>query len=152
MEIVASESGLLIASEGADEHHVGALLRRHDPDLRLVPRWDQERGCRCWYVYRYNGPDKPSDVVCVWQTREGVPLPLSSNLLELVQLHDRNTIGKQGDPDVANAQLKASIAKRKADDAEAIIGDWEHAGTTVLPRSQALRMSRDKQRARGKKV
>jgi hypothetical protein len=152
VEIVASESGLLIASEGADESHVGALLRRHDPELRLVPSFDEERLCKRWLVYRYAGPDKRSEFVCAWQTREGVPLPLSSSLLELVQQLDRNTVGEVLDADVANEQLRARIAKRKADDAEAIIDDWDHAGTTVLPRSQALRMSRDRRRARGKKV
>lgn len=155
MEVVlsGSGSGLLIAAESADERSVGALLRQHDPTLRLVPRFDEDRLCKLWAVYRYRGPSDPSELVCLWQTRDGTPLPLSSNLLDLVQQLDRNTSSVAPDPDRSNRELLERRAKQKADDSEAIIGDWlmPH-GRPVLPRSQSLRRARDKQRGRGKKV
>ena len=153
MEVVSSNSGLLIASEGADPAGVGALLRRHDPDLRLVPRFHEERDCVVWAVYRYRGRERPSEFVCFWQTDDGVPLPLSSSLLDLVQRLDKTTSAPPPDPDETNRKLRERIAKDARADAEAIVEDWlmPH-GRPVLPRSQSLRRARDKQRARGKKV
>ena len=155
MEIVTSGSGsgLLIAAEGADEHAVGALLRQHDPELRLVPRWDPEYECKAWNVYRYCGPDKPSEFVCSWQTREGQPLPLSSRLLDMVQTYDKNTSIRPPDPDELNAQRAAQIKRDHQTSMEALIDDWDPKhGRPVLPRSQSLRLARDKQRARGRKI
>lgn len=153
MEIVRSDSGLLIAAESADADGVGALLREYDPDLRLVPRYNAERDCVVWAVYSYNGPNHPSGFVCFWQTRDGVPLPLSSNLLELVKQLDKNTAGSAPDPDAENRRLRERRAKDRARDYQAIIDEWVMPhGRPVLPRSQSLRRARDKQRARGKKV
>lgn len=125
MEIVpsATGSGLLIAVEGADERNVGALLRRHDPDLRLVPRFSEEHGCKLWMVYRWKGPNDPSEFVCAWQTRDGQPLPLSSNVVEMVQLLDRGTVGAAPDPDASNAALRARRKKDSLETKQAIADD-----------------------------
>lgn len=108
---------------------------------------------RRWDVYRYRGPDQPSEFVCAWQTRDGTPLPLSSNILNLVQTLDKTTSAPPPDPDASNAARKREIAKQKERDHEAIVDDWlmPH-GRPVLPRGVGLRMARDKQRARGRKV
>lgn len=152
MEFVQSSSGLLIAGEGADERAVGALLRQHDPDLRLVPRIDPERECILWAVYRYRGTDHPAEFVCFWQTRDGIPLPLSSSVLDLVQQLDKNTSSATHDPDATNAQVRLERSKQKDRDYEAIRDDWlTPHGRPVLPRGQSLRRARDKRRARGEK-
>jgi hypothetical protein len=139
------------AAFAADERAVARALRDYDDELRLVPQ-PTENGL-AYQVRRYRGGDKPSEFLFFWVDERGEPLPLSMNILDLVKQHDRNTQSAYLD-EVARDELK-----RQRDDAhweaqtQAMADDWvPRHGRPVLPRSVSLRQSRDKQRAKGKKV
>jgi hypothetical protein len=147
MDYVRTLSGLEVACESQDERSVQRDLREYDSELRLVP---QAGG---YQVRRWRGPDRPSEFLFAWVDANGDPLPLSSRMMDMVRLHDRNTRGRALDADVANAAKHEQDARDWDAQVEAATGDWaaKH-GRPVLPRSTSLRMSRDKQRAKGKKV
>lgn len=134
-----------------DEAQISRMLRDYDDELRLVPQ-PGEQGL-VWQVRRYQGNDRPSELVCVWQSEHGDPYPLSSGILDLVKQLDKNTRSARLDADARNALKQAEEAKQWDRDVEAITGDWlmPH-GRPVLPRSQSLRMARDKRRSRGEKI
>ena len=135
----------------ADERAINRALREYDDELRLVPQ-PTSTGL-AYQVRRYRGGDKPSEFLFFWVDDNGDPLPLSMNILDLVKRHDKNTQSAYLD-DVARNALK----KRREDahweaETQAMADDWQPKhGRPVLPRSVSLRMSRDKERSRGKKV
>ena len=132
---------------------VERALKQLDPDLSLQGWPSQSLGCILWKVVRYAGPDRPPETVCVWQSDRGEPYPLSSGILDMVRQLDKNTRATYLS-DTARDRLRAEeLAKDKQRDSEDLADDWtaKH-GRPVLPRSQSLRLARDKQRARGKKV
>jgi hypothetical protein len=137
----------------ADERAIAAALREYDPELRLVPQESDAYGCTIYHVRRWAGNDRPSEFLFAWVTETGEALPLSHRLLDLVREHDRNLRAQRLDADAKN-ELKRQEDKRHWDsEMEALSGDWEMKhGRPVLPRSQSLRMSRDKRRARGEKA
>jgi hypothetical protein len=140
-----TESGLLVASEGAsDERAVARALKDHDPDLRLVPQQDG------WRVYRYAGPDRPADFILYWGDGEG-PWPLSHRLVDEVKRHDRNTQAHVPSPEELNAKAEAERRKQDAAMVEDIVDDNRHkmnGRIACLKPSVALRMARDKERRR----
>jgi hypothetical protein len=147
------DSGLILSEYGQDSASLERELRKRDPDLTLQGWPSQAHGCILWKVVRYAGPDRPPDTVCVWQSERGEPFPLSSGILDLVDRLDRNTRHGHHGEDELNAARERELARQDARDREALTDDWTFKhGRPVLPRSQSLRMARDKQRARGKKV
>ena len=150
MGYTVSGGGLLIP-EGAQEAAVDAALRRHDPDLRLVPQDSDAYGRRIYKVYRYNGPDRAADLVCVWWDRNLQPLPLSMALLDMVQLHDKNTSGRMPTVDEETARLKTERRKDYDRDAEAIVKEFSKKldGKKFVPlhRSRGLQLARQRARA-----
>lgn len=147
------DSGLIVSEHGDDGAAIERDLKKRDPDLSLQGWPSQTHGRMLWKVVRYAGPDRPPDTVCVWQSDRGEPFPLSSGILDMVDRLDKNTRSVYLDGDTRNAALRAERAKQDERDAEGIRDNttFKH-GRPVLPRSQSLRMSRDKQRAKGKKV
>lgn len=147
-----SDSGLVLAEHGMDEAAVSRALRQHDNDLRLVRGYDLDREVFFWKVYRYNGPDRPADFILAWANEEGEPLPLSTRLVDEVQRHDRGMRGDFVSADEHNRRLREERHKDYLRDAEAIVQEFsaklDGKKMVPLPRSQSLRMSRDKQRAR----
>lgn len=135
----------------SDERAVARALREYDDELRLVPQ-PTSQGL-AYQVRRWCGGDRPSEFLFFWADQYGNALPLSMRLLDHVKEHDRNTQSRRLDADARNALKQAAEDKGWSDDIEALASDWaaKH-GRPVLPRSQSLRMSRDKQRARGEKV
>ena len=146
------ESGLLLAEHGTDGVALERELRKRDPLLSLQGWPSAEHLCIVWRVVRDAGSERDPETVCVWQSESGEPYPLSSGLLELVDRLDRNTRHVHRDEDELERQRRAEVARQQERDDEALADDWtpKH-GRPVLPRSQALRMSRDKRRARGEK-
>ena len=151
MDFTATGGGLLVP-EGAQEAAVDAALRRHDPELRLVPQNSDAYGRRIYKVYRYNGPDRPADLVCVWWDRNMEPLPLSMALLDMVQLLDKGTVGRQPTVEEAERELRAGRRRDYERDAEAIVKEFgprlDGKRFTPQPRSRALYLARNKQRAK----
>lgn len=152
MEYTRSQSGLILATESMDAAALEPLLRKLDPDLSLQA-WPSRDGPPTWKVVRHFSRDHPPETICSWVDDSGRPLPLGEGLLDLVRRLDRNQRATYVDPDVRNRQLKEALDKNWDDETEALTDDWRFKhGRPVLPRSQSLRMSRDKQRAKGKKV
>ena len=144
-----THSGLLVPS-GTQEAAVAAALKQHDPDLRLVPQMSDVYGTTVWKVYRYCGSERPAEFVCGWWNDKLEPLPLSMALIDMVQLHDKNMRGNPGDVDELTAKLKAQrYADARAETQEMareFAARMDGKRYTILPRSQSLRMARDKQR------
>lgn len=156
MGYTQTEGGLLVP-EAMDERAVSRLLRQYDPELRLVPpgvtlTGETREQVRSYRVARYAGSERPIQFVCGWWDERGEPLPLSSSLLDRVMELDRNTRAKYLDDVARNELARQERDKNAKRDYEAIQDNntFKH-GRPVLPRSQSLRMSRDKRRARGEK-
>lgn len=145
-------SGLVRAEHGADEAAVARALRRHDDDLRLVRGFDLERQVWTWKVYRYAGSEREAEFLLVWADEDGTPRPLSMNLVDEVQRHDRNLRGDLVDAAVHNARLRAERHKDYQREAEEIVREFgpklDGTRLPVIHRSQSLRRARDKARAR----
>lgn len=119
----SEHGGIIVAEHGADHASVEAALRDHDRQLSLEGLLSPSHGVIAWRVKRAVGGDRPSQVVCTWMNEEGVPLPLSHRLVDLVKTLDPNTRGHNDhyvDPDAANAALLAERAR----DAEADDEEW----------------------------
>lgn len=150
MTLVQGNGGLLVP-QGALEAAVTRALRQHDDELRLVPQDSDVHGTRVYKVYRYNGPDRAADFVCGWWDERGTPYPLSMNLVELVQMHDRNTVGVPDDEDVHNRRLREERRRDSEREGQAIVQEFskkiDGKSHTILPRSRSLQLARQKQRA-----
>jgi hypothetical protein len=146
------ESGLVLAEQGMDGAALERELRKRDPLLALQGFYSPAHGAVVWRVVREAGAAGP-ETVCVWQSESGEPYPLSSGLLDLVDRLDRNTRHGHHGEDELNAARNRELDRQVERDRQAIVDDhlFKH-GRPLLPRSQSLRMSRDKQRAKGRKV
>jgi hypothetical protein len=148
-----TRSGLILAEKGADSVAIERELRKRDPLLSLqgvlVPEWNRIR----WRVVRDAGSEQEPETLCIWQAEEGgEPYPLSSALLDLVDRLDRNTRFHYAGEDELERQRQVSRDRQVERDNEALRDDWNpRHGRPVLPRSQSLRMARDKRRAKGEK-
>jgi hypothetical protein len=143
---------LLVAELGMDGTGLERELRKRDPLLSLQGWPSATHGCILWRVVREAGPDRPPETVVVWQSESGEPYPLSSGLLDLVDRLDRNTRHRHADEDELERARRKERDKQLERDNEALADDWNFRhGRPVLPRSQSLRMARDKRRGRGEK-
>jgi hypothetical protein len=148
-----TSGGLVLAEHGMDGAAVERALKSRDPDLRLQGWPSAVHDRILWKVVRYCGPDRPPETILVWAGDDGVPHPLSSGLLNALDHLDRNSRVTYLNEDQRNAARDAELARAKQEEYEALADDWNPTrGRPVLPRSQSLRLSRDKQRARGKNV
>ena len=155
MTYTKTDSGLLVAENRASREAVAAALRDHDRDLRLVPSVDNEHGKVLWKVYSYRGSETPAVFVLAWMDDHRVPLPLSMSLVDRVKQSDRNSRAPRVSEDDLNRQLIEQRRNEQSQIATDVRDDMAPRLTgrtrTILPRSQSLRMSRDKRRARGEK-
>lgn len=149
-------SGLIVAEYGADGAAVRSALKEHDRNLVLLPPGVDMGGAdrRHWRVYAKVGGDRPPVFVTAWADEAGNPLPLSMRLLDRVKEQDRNGRGGYRDADTRNRELREGLRRRSRQQALELVDDHVLSAKRFhpAPRSVALRMSRDKQRARGKKV
>lgn len=145
-----SQSGLVVAEHGGDEAAVARALREYDRDLRLLPPGVDLHGTdrRHYRVVAYRGGDRPPLQVCTWEH------PLSMRLLDKVKELDRNTRSTYLSEDDRNARHREQLAKRTADEAEALISEYliREKRTSPVHRSVGLRIARDKARGRGENV
>ena len=144
--------GLVVAEVGADAVSLERELRKRDPLLSLQGWPDPEYGRIRWRVVRAT-PEGSFETVVVWPA-DGEPHPLSSGILDELDRHDRNNTRREfKDTDELNLEREAERAKQQDRDNEGIYDNWAFKhGRPVLPRSQALRISRNRRRARGEKV
>ena len=151
------DSGLIVAEYGTDGAAVRRALKQYDQALELLPPGvDTSDGAdrRHWRVYARVSNDRPMVFVTAWATDAGDPLPLSMRLLDKVKEQDRNTRSRYLDADRRNQEHRDRLAAHSRAEGEALV--QEHlrfkGKTFPAPRSVRLRMTRDKQRAAGRKV
>ena len=147
------DSGLIVAQ-------AAAITPRSSANSRSATRCSRCRGGRRRRTAASSGRSCGTPArtgrrtPCACGCRErGEPYPLSSGILDLVDRLDRNTRHGHVGEDEINAARDRELERQKARDREAIVDDhlFKH-GRPLLPRSQSLRMARDKQRAKGRKV
>ena len=144
----------LLVPQGSHEEAVRDALRRHDPELRLVPVESDAYGRRVYKVYRYQGPDRDAQFVLFWADREGNPLPLSMAIVDAVQLLDRSTVGRAPDEDERNRAMLEERRKDAERDFQAIEEEFHDRlsgkRSSPLPRSQSLYRARSRVREQTK--
>lgn len=137
-----------------DKNAIQHAIRQID-DRLFIEMQRTLRGEDVWCVVCPVGSDRPPITILEWRDENDEPIPhLASGLINRVERMERD--GKR----LSAAVMKANsdlIETQRRDTTGAyrdIVHDMqarEHR-SAVLPRSQSLRMSRDKERARGKKV
>jgi len=155
---VSEVGGMAVMFAPSSVDEISRALRRLDDRLFLDPEYEP-LGPRGPYVYmtvKYHvGSEHTPGVVLEWRDHNG-PKPLSMAIVEQV---------KRQEGAMATAYIEAMAAnERKRQEAIRAVGDGAYeigrsggasaAGkkSVNLPRSQSLRMARDKARARGEKV
>ncbi len=154
---VTELGGLAVAFSPTTTKQVERELARLDPGLFLDPELEPH-GPRGPYVYltvkHHIGHGHPPVPVLEWRDHRG-PWPASMAIVEHVRR-------REGGLDRAFERAAAANEKKRADTIRTVgeqtydvaLDARKAAGKTsaVLPRSQALRRSRDKARARGRNV
>jgi hypothetical protein len=143
----------------ADEETVSRALRRLDDRLFLDPEVETV-GLRAPYVYitvKYHlGSGVRPSLVLEWRNPDGSPKPLSLALVEQVKRQEGVMATAFREAMIANELKKQQAVKDVGEAAYdiAFSGGQSAAGkkSVNLPRSQSLRMARDKRRALGEKV
>jgi hypothetical protein len=149
-----SDSGLVIATEGADETAARHALMEHDRDLRLVPQNSDAYGRRIYKVYRYRGPDRPAEFVLFWgDPSTGEPYPLSvTGLLEKVKQQDRNLRGDRVTLEQLEQRRRVEQQKDARRELDALVDEHrdrvDGRKSQPLARSRSLYLARNRVRAR----
>lgn len=148
---------LAVIEETVDRKRIDAELRRFDPNLFLDAEIDT-RGRFVWAVMEHLGSERPPHLVFEWRDERGEPLPLSSGLIEQIRkIAARRSRGVSVFDVVRDAnEQRRSEATRASERAyeeitEDLLPRLGGRRSAALPRSQALRMSRDRRRGRGEK-
>lgn len=147
--------GLYVAEETWDERRVGRELRTLDPLLFLDKEFDTSTG-RVFYTVKFHRGDRPPDLILDWRDGDDTPLPLTSGLLlEIRRMMERGPL----DPaEIRRSNERARERQRRESESDyrTVAEEWEKFDSAVrsglLPRGTGLRMARDKQRARGRKL
>ena len=105
-------------------------LKAFDRDLVLNAEFDPTYQMAVYDVHKRLGGDRPAAFICSWRDERGMPLPLSSGLLELV----RKLRGHGDNADVANQRL-VDDQEREAFDAA------YEAARDMLPRIAGKKLS-----------
>lgn len=149
---------LAVIENTPDRKRIEAELQKFDQNLFLDAEVDVHRRF-VWSVKEHIGSEHPPHLLFEWRDERGEPLPLSWGLIEEVRKmawRKDHGISVFDVVSQANEARRAELMRRSASEYEAIAEDiarmMNPLRSGVLPRSQALRMSRDKQRARGWKV
>lgn len=150
---------LAIVEETWDKRRINDELQRIDRALFLDAEVDPKWGRLVWCVKVHIGSETPPHLVFQWRDEAGAPLALSSGLIEEVKkIEHRISRGRsmvqvaQEANDARTASVNKSAEEAYAEIAEDVARKLHPVHSAVLPRSQALRMSRDKKRAKGWKA
>lgn len=157
MYSVSQVGGLAVAFSPTDTETVARALRRLDDRLFLDPEYEPlgPNGPYVFMTVKYHlGSGYPPSLVCEWRDSNG-PKPLSLALVEQVKRQEGRMASAFAEVMAAN-ELKRQKAVKDVGDAAYEVGlDAPKAAGKVgalLPRSQSLRMARDRRRSRGEKV
>lgn len=155
---VSHVGGLAVMWSRQDTRTVEAALRRLDDRLFLDPEYEPHgpHGPYVFMTVKYHlGSGRPPSMVCEWRDSYG-PKPLSLGLVEQVKRQEGVMASAFREALAANERIRQDAVKAVGDGAFDVVrdGGLSAAGkrSVNLPRSQSLRMARDKARARGEKV
>lgn len=144
-----------VVYESRDERQIHEELRRLDPQLFLVRQRDPHG--RDFYEVRFWVGSEHEPLCAVdWRLPDDTPKPLSSGIVyEVQRLMAAGPITVEA-INRKNAELRERNERRAHEGYQEIAEDFErHRGIgnfMVVPRSQALRLSRDRIRRRGGKA
>lgn len=155
MYSVSDVGGLAVVFNPADEKQITQALRRLDDRLFLDPEVEP-LGPYVYMTVKYHlGSGHPPSTVLEWRNPDGSPKPLSMGIVEQVKRQEGAMATAFHDAMIAN-ELKRQKAIQDVGEAahDIAVRVKSAAGTRSvnLPRSQSLRRSRDRQRARGENV
>lgn len=105
-------SGLVLAEHGQDEAGITRALKTLDRDLILVRETDARHQCFVWKVLLHQGDTRPALHVLDWRDRNGVPLPLSSGIVDAVNAQRKDRPGGYdaiAESDAANRRLRKQL-------------------------------------------
>lgn len=155
---VSDVGGLAVAWSQADTKTIERELRKLDPRLFLDPEYEPygPRGAYVYMTVKYHvGSEYPPGLVLEWRDSAG-PKPLSLGIVEQVKRQEgaMGTAFRRAMEANERKRQKAAESVGEAAFDIAYGGSKSAAGTKSvnLPRSQSLRMARDKRRARGEKI
>lgn len=145
-----------MAETAGDERSIGAELRSLDDRLFLDREFDKHTGV-LFYTVKYHRGDQPPDLILDWRDVNDRPRPLSSGVTnEVRRMMQSGTVEEK----IAKARKRqGELNEQKRDrlfqQAAEVAQEWERydqVRSGLLPRGQWLRQSRDRMRARGRKV
>ena len=148
---------LAVVERTSDRKRIEHELKQFDRNLFLDAEIDSRRRF-VWSVKEWLGSERPPHLVFEWRDGRGEPLPLTSGLIEEVRkIEWRRNHGITVFDVVNEANDKRRSAAARASESayeaitEEVVPLMSDKRSGVLPRSQALRISRDRERARGAK-
>jgi hypothetical protein len=155
LEYTSRRSGLLVAEQAAAPRQIRDALKRLDDQLVLGCEVDDRYGCWVWRVFRRDG-DRPAQWLFDWRENmeepRSRPRPLSHALVDEAASRRLGSRRVFVDPDVLNDRAVAEARREASEVSEQIARETVRRARSPVHRSVGLRMSRDKQRARGRRV
>jgi len=155
VEVRETRGGLLVAEETAAPASIRDALKRIHPDLILGQEVDSAWSQWVWKVLLRQG-DRPAIWLFDW--REALddprsrPRPLSFAIVEEAATRRVGSRRPVTDPLLANDELQRKHDEESIEEALGIAREVRKRPRSPVHRSQGLRMSRDKARARGENV
>ena len=152
-----ARGGLLVAEDTAAPASIRQELRRIHPDLILGQEVDSAWSEWVWKVLFRRG-DRPAIWLFDWRENlddpRSRPRPLSHAIVEEAASRQRGSRRPEIDPLQANDELQERLANASEAEALEIAAEVRNRARRRSPvqRSQGLRMSRDKARAKGRKA
>jgi hypothetical protein len=144
---------LAIVERPAAKHEINRLLRQYDPTLSVEQQM-RRGGELVWCVIKDCGI-LGVRTVYDYRDEDGTPIPmLSERIVDHFRRRENESLADLvARADAENARLVADRRARAQEGYETAASEMRKmvGRSAVLPRSQALRMSRDKARARGEK-
>ena len=139
-----------------DKKAIDRELRKLDDRLFLDPEHDPDFDRIVWTVKHFMGVGQPPLWICDWRdpdTRE--PLELSWALWSRVKAREhRDPYRLRDEIKAENERTRELLAERQFGEYEELARDMlprmDGTRSALLPRSQALRIARDRERARGR--
>lgn len=159
MYSVADVGGLAVAFSSVDEATITRALRRLDDRLFLDPEVEPH-GPYGPYVYMtvkyHHGSGTPPTCVVDWREPDGRPKPLSYALVDQVKRQEGAMARAVSDAIAANERKRQEAIRAVGEGAYDVVMDGGRSAagkkSVNLPRSQSLRISRDKRRAKGERI
>lgn len=148
---------LIVPWEAVDERTIDAALREIEPNLFLDKEIDQQ-GRLFYTACLHNGERAPNPITVAvdWRESDGSPKPLSEGLV-----YEIKKMQQAGGVNIDSIMRRNNALRVKRDDErmqiqEEIARDFDRhkklGNFAIVPRSQGLRMSRDRMRRRGEKA